>query len=92
MVLGPISRPDSAPMNAAIENALRPACSVDTPINRAPSRLMAVARSALPASVRAKNRNRPAINRADTSSVTMACPEMVTAPIEKLASQNGGVR
>ena len=53
-------------MKAAIENALRPACSVDTPISRAPSRLMAVARSALPASVRAKNSYSAAISSAET--------------------------
>jgi len=53
---------------------------------------MAVARNALPASVRAKNRYSAPMSSAEASTVTMVWPEIVTGPAANVASQNGGVR
>jgi hypothetical protein len=55
-VVGPISRPERAPISAAIVKASRPAALDEMPMRRAPARFTAVARSALPVSVRSKNR------------------------------------
>ena len=48
VVIGAISTPDSAPMKAASKKVSLPASAGEMPINCAPTRLIAVARSALP--------------------------------------------
>ena len=48
VVVGPIKRPESAPIAAASPKLNAPALCVEMPISRAPKRLTAVARNALP--------------------------------------------
>ena len=61
-------------------------------MRRAPTRLMAVARSALPTIERPKNRNSSITSASVTPSTTSDWPEMGIPPSSKRASENGGVR
>ena len=65
---------------------------LEMPISRAPRRLTAVARSALPDSERSKNRYRPAISTSEARKMINVCPASVTAPNEKRWSQKLGLR
>ena len=56
VVNDPISVPQSAAMPAASAKAIRPVLRVGMPTSRAPRRLTAVARSALPSCVFSKKR------------------------------------
>ena len=62
------------------------------PIRRAPSRLTAVARSALPRKVRSKNRNSATISAIETRKMMIVWPDSESAPAEKRASQKLGLR
>ena len=62
------------------------------PISRAPSRLTAVARSALPYSVRSKNSHSSTISAAEAAKMMSACPLTLSGPSAKRTSQNGGLR
>ena len=62
------------------------------PISRAPVRLTAVARSALPRSVRSKNSHSSTISAAELPRMMTAWPLSVSGPRLKRASQNGGLR
>ncbi len=92
VVMGAISTPDSAPMKAARKKVSLPASVGEMPIKRAPTRLIAVARSALPYSVRSKNWYSPTMSRDETASTHSVCPLIMSGPRSKLASLNAGVR
>ncbi len=62
------------------------------PISRAPSRFTAVARSALPARLRSKNSHSPTISASEATKMMTVCPDSVSAPMEKRASQKLGLR
>ncbi len=79
-------------MKAAIVNDSRPAVSLEMPISRAPSWLTAVARSALPCSVRSKNSHSITISATVTATMINAWPDTDSAPSEKRASQKLGLR
>ncbi|MNQ83344.1 hypothetical protein D3C85_984210 [compost metagenome] len=55
VVMGAIRMPDTVPISAARKNVARPAKMGEMPISRAPSRLNAAARNALPYIDRSKN-------------------------------------
>ena len=79
-------------MNAARPKLSLPAPEVEMPIRRAPRRLTAVARSALPRSVRSKKSQRATIRTIEATKMKIVCPESVSAPAEKRASQKLGLR
>ena len=92
VVDGAISRPDRAPMKAAMVNVWLPAASPEMPINRAPVRLTDVARSALPVRVRSKNRYMATSKATEAPKMISVWPVKLSGPTSKRASQNAGVR
>jgi hypothetical protein len=62
------------------------------PISRAPRRLTAVARSALPCSVRSKNSHSNTISATDARKMISVCPLSVSGPMLKRSSQKLGLR
>lgn len=79
VVTGAISRPETAPIKAAASAKLRsPDSAVGMPISRAPTRLMVVARSALPTMVRSKKKYIATTSSAVTP-MTTDWPVMVSA-------------
>ena len=79
-------------MKAARPKLSLPAPEVEMPISRAPSRLTAVARSALPRSVRSKNSQSATIRAIEATKMIIVWPESVSAPAAKRASQKLGLR
>ncbi len=79
-------------MKAASAKLSRPAPLLEMPISRAPSRFTAVARSALPWSVRSKNRYSAAINASEAMKMISTWPENASGPSAKRSSQKLGLR
>ena len=69
-----------------------PADCGEMPMSRAPSRFTAVARKALPRSVRSKNSQSRTISAMEASAMMMAWPVRFTSPSEMRRSQNDGLR
>src|SRR4030095_4443439 len=90
--MGPMRMPENAHISAPSVNVNPPARSGATPQRRAPVLLSAVARSALPYSVRPKKRYSAAINATLVSTTSRLCTLMVTPPTSNDADENGGVR
>src|SRR6218665_1348081 len=91
VVSGAISRPETAPISAASAKLSSAERSVGMPISRAPTRLMAVARSALPTMERPRISSSPS-SASVTPSTTSDWPEMAMPPNAQRASTNAGVR
>jgi hypothetical protein len=79
-------------MKAAIVNDSLPAAAGLMPISRAPVRLTAVARSALPRNVRSKNSHSSTISAIELPTMISAWPLSVIGPSATRASQNDGLR
>ena len=62
------------------------------PISRAPVRFSAVARSALPTSVKSKNRNSRPLNTSAAARISTVCPETCTPAISIAIDVSGSVR
>src|SRR4030095_9610627 len=90
--MGPMRMPENAHISAPSVNVNPPARSGATPQRRAPVLLSAVARSALPYSVRPKKRYSAAINATLVSTTSRLCTLMVMPPTSNDADENGGVR
>src|SRR5450830_74849 len=80
VLIGPISTPDNAPMKAATAKLILPASVVEIPMRRAPRRLTAVARKALPYSVRSENNHKATSSASAARITTTVCALKVTAP------------
>ena len=81
-----------APISAHRKNDSLPANSVGMPISRAPRRLIAVARSALPYTVRSNNTLNATINSNEQPITHNDCALAVSVPIVTVPSENAGVR
>ncbi len=79
-------------MNAARPKLSLPAPAVEIPIRRAPSRLTAVARNALPRKVRPKKSQSATISAIEATKMKIVCPVIESAPAAKRASQKLGLR
>ena len=79
-------------MKAASPKLSLPAPVVEMPMSRAPRRLTAVARKALPRKVRSKNRNRPTMRTIEAMKMISVWPESAIAPAVKRWSQKLGLR
>src|SRR4029450_4617063 len=90
--MGPMRIPENAHISETALNVNPPARSGATPQRRAPVLLSAVARSALPYSVRPKKRYSAAINATLVSTTSRLCTLMVMPPTSNDADENGGVR
>ena len=87
-----MSKPDTAAINADSAKLTSPDSSVGMPINRAPTRFIAVARKALPTIERPKKRNSDTTSTNVTPTTTSDCPLICRPPTSKRASENAGVR
>ena len=79
-------------MKAARKKVSLPASVGEMPMSCAPTRLIAVARSALPYSVRSKNWYSATISSTDTITTHSVCAETISGPSSRLNSLNAGVR
>ncbi|KAG1385951.1 hypothetical protein G6F60_014654 [Rhizopus arrhizus] len=92
VVMGAMRMPDTVPISAARKKVARPAKMGEMPISRAPNRLKAAARSALPYIERSKNWYSTMISTADTATTHSAWLLMLMGPSARLASLKGAVR
>src|SRR5271157_4937784 len=81
-----------APRSEASKNASVPVLPGRMPTMRAPTRLTAVARSALPASVCSKNKNSSRLNTMAVATIRMVCDMTITLPKRKTSVVSGLVR
>ncbi len=91
-MIGPISTPENAHSSAASVNVSAPAKSGEMPTSRAPARFTAVARSALPYSVRPKKSASAPISARLEATTSRLCTLMFTPAIDSDADENAGVR
>ena len=77
-------------MKAATVKVVRPAMLLEMPISHVPSRVMAMARKALPCNERSKCSHSSTISRIDATRMKTVWPEKMSGPTAMRASRKLG--